>query len=674
VGSIVVDNCTALRYPGAVYPVNAKYAEIRGQRTYPSIGDLPEVPDVGVLLLGSERLMDALPEIVDAGVRAVVVPGGGHTESGAAADRLRDLLAGLRGEQGVRAVGPNCMGIVDLITGAAPYIGTVPHQYIRRGTIAAVAQSGAIIEALVNSGGRVPFSTAVSSGSEASTTTADYLRFFAEDDETSAVLAFLEGFEDGPDFVAAARTLAEAGKPLVVCLVGRSSTAQHGILAHSGRLAPSARVSAAALRQAGAVLVDDLDELIAAGEILGAGRRPAGRRVHVVTNSGGEGNLIADLAADAGLLLPPMSAQAERALSARWPAFHVSNPLDPWGVDDYPVIYPRAIQCAADEPGDILLVSQDQQLTAGVHERQLGIDLAGYLADSVLGTGKLPVLLSPSSQDPDPRLAEVCRDRGVVLLRGARPALSALGRLAAAADPTPIVSITRSQVALPPLSEPITEHSALDVLASLGVDVPRRFVVATAEDAAAMSADIKGPVVVKAMAEGMWHKTELGLVRLGLHDPEAVYEASKEILESSRAAGLAATLIVAEQIQGTLELMVGYTRDPEFGPTTLVGLGGVWTEHLDLVSLFVGALDTGAAAGLLAESRVGHMLENARGGRLDASGVVRVLCAVSQLGAAHPEVTAVDINPLIVSTRRAVAVDAVIQRSAERYITPGTTR
>ena len=256
----------------------------------------------------------------------------------------------------------------------------------------------------------------------------DFLRFFAHDHQTDSVLAFVEGFDDPRGFVAAARTLAEAGKRLAVCLVGRSAAAQAGVVAHSGKLAPQVDIAAAALEQAGAVIASDLDELVAFGEIFGAGRPVGGRRLHIVSNSGGEANLIADLSTDAGLELPAMSDAAVARLTAEWPRFHVANPLDPWGAGDYEQIYPAAIATVADEPGDILMVAIDQQQHCGEFEKRLGRDLATYL--SVHATDRFPVFVSPTSQDPDAGLARACREASIPLLRGARTACAVLGKLA----------------------------------------------------------------------------------------------------------------------------------------------------------------------------------------------------------------------------------------------------
>ena len=210
-----------------------------------------------------------------------------------------------------------------------------------------------------------------------------------------------------------------------------SAKAQAGILAHSGKLAPSARVTAAALRQAGVVVASDLDELLALGELLGTRRRIAGPRVHVVTNSGGEANMLADLADDAGLELPEMRIAAKHALGERWPAFHVANPLDPWGVDDYTEVYPPAIQAAANEPGDMLVVSQDQQVTSGDYERELSLNLAKYLAASV-PRGQAPRVAQPHQPRPRPGRHHLLSRAEHRLPSRRHPAFAALGKLAAA--------------------------------------------------------------------------------------------------------------------------------------------------------------------------------------------------------------------------------------------------
>ncbi|MEO8107930.1 MAG: acetate--CoA ligase family protein, partial [Actinomycetes bacterium] len=568
-GQIVQRNCADHRFEGSVVPVNGKYTDVGGVATVASLSDLATAPDAVVALVGTGRVQAIAEEAAAIGASAVIVPGGGFTDSGGAATELGASLATLSGVTGISVVGPNCMGVVDLVTGAMPYIGTVPRD-VRRGGVAAIAQSGAVIEALVSAGGRIPFSTLVSSGGEVVTTTADYLRSFAADSETHSVLVFIEGFADANDVLTAAREVAEAGKTVAACFVGRSARARDGILAHSGKLAPSARVTASALRQAGVVLAEDLDELITLGEILGTGRRVRGARTHIVTNSGGEANLLSDLAEDAALELPDLTPTASIPLTEKWPAFHTANPLDPWGVDDYTAVYPAAIDSIAREDGDIVIVSQDQQATAGAYERQLGLDFAQYLANATYARDTMPVMLSPTSQDPDPRLTSFCRDNDIALLRGARGALRALGSLAHRTPPTPVVSRAPARVAAITDSHEITEDVALEILGQCGVRTPVQARATTPDEAVAAAAGLEGPVVIKAVADGLLHKSDLGLVVTNVVGADAVQLAAREVLCRAAAAGLDVELLVVEQISGSLDVVVGYKRDPQFGPTTIV--------------------------------------------------------------------------------------------------------
>jgi acetate---CoA ligase (ADP-forming) len=664
VGRIAIENCRNHGYAGVVTPVNGRHAQVAGIGTAASLAELDHVPDLAVVQVGTAGVLKAVAGAVAAGVRNFVIPGGGLTDSGEEAALLVDGLRRLQSEAGIRVVGPNCMGVVDLITGAAPYIGTVPAQ-VRRGTVGVVVQSGAVAELFVNAGGRVALSTVVSCGAEATTSLADYLGFFADDPETKSVIAFAEGFSEPHEVLAAARRLAETGKPLAVAFVGRSATSQTGVTAHSGKLAPSAKVTAAALQQAGAVIAGDLDELLAFGEIFSCERLPGGNRLQVVTNSGGEGNLLADLAEDAGLVLPPLSPGVMAELAAGWPRFHARNPLDPWGADSYEVIYPTAIKLLAEEEGDIMLVSQDQQCTSGEHERTLGLHLAQYLA-SAPQDPKLPVLLSPTSQDPSPAITAVCREHKIPHLRGARPALAVLGKLVHRARQLRN-DAELDKVRIPSLedSSALTEDEALEILASLDVPVPERVVVATPGEAA--TCDLSAPLVIKGVARGLWHKSDLGLVKVGITTAGQARRAATEILDAGAVSGLDLQLLVAEMVRGTLEVYVGYKRDPQFGHTIVLGLGGIWTEFLDVADVYVGLADYEIASGWIPQTRVGQLLARARGGALDSSGIVAALVAVSRIVHSYPDVAAVDINPMIVNRDRAVAVDAVIERSAANH-------
>lgn len=661
IGQVAIENSHGHGFAGNIYPVG-RHDRVTGLECYPSLAELPEVPDVVLVQVRAEAVLSVVEEGLRLGTRGFVIPGAGFTDSGDLAVEVRSGLERFREEYDFTVVGPNCMGFVDLVTGAAPYVGTAP-PFMRRGSVAVIAQSGAIVEAVVNAGGRVPLSTVISSGSEAVTDFADYVDFFASDVSTDAVLCFVEALGKPQRAIEATRRLVAAGKRMAVCVVGRSSAAKEGIAAHSGKLASGAKVLAAAFQQEGVAIADDLDELLAMGEVFGTGRIPRGTRTHVVTNSGGEASLLADIADEVGLDLPPLGATAAGALRDAWPRFHARNPLDPWGTDDYDKIYPEVLRQAVAEPGDIIVLAIDQQRTSGGHEHKMGLDLAAYLAVAAEGTDKIPVLLSPTSQDPDPALATYCNRAGIALLRGARPGFSTLAKLATSgASAGGQIPAEGGKSHLSSSDEPMDEDQALDLLAKLGVSTPARRRVSTIDEVGAAAQELGGPVVLKGVAANLLHKTELGLVQTNLATADAVRSAAGTMGERATLQGLTVEYLIAEQVHGDLEVVVGYKRDPAFGPTVIVGSGGVWAEFFDDVEIHVGPLDRTAAERLLARSRVGQMMAQARGGQLCAEGVIAALCAVSELGTTDPEIVGIDINPLIVGRTHATAVDAVIER------------
>src|SRR5438094_5319908 len=310
--------------------------------------------------------------------------------------------------------GPNCMGVISPGRPVALYIGTIPPSLLA-GRVALVSQIGSVIEAAVNMGPRVGFSALISCGNEAVTTVGDYLRYFAHDDETRAVTLFLEGFRDPTGFVEGARALRSAGKPLAILKAGRDDQASTAVAAHSGSLAGSEEVIRGLLHQLGAIGVDDLDELFEVAELLAHGKLPRGRRLFVVTDSGGEANLVGDHARAIGLELPEPSARLREGLRSRWPRFsYIGNPIDPWGVDpDYRPLYAEILHAAGREEVDVLAVALDKVTPwAGENEVELGLAASEALVAATEGSEVVPVFLTVHATGP---AARSVRDR----LRGA---------------------------------------------------------------------------------------------------------------------------------------------------------------------------------------------------------------------------------------------------------------
>ncbi len=298
IAETVRDNLRVMGSETRCHFVNPKYDELHGQPCYPSLEALPERPDVAVVALNPLRAASVTEAAAAAGVPAVIIPGGGVVEGGEAAAAMQAEVARIAREHGLALVGPNCMGVIDLTSNSATYIGDVS-PYLPRGGVAGIAQSGSVTDAFVHSGNRVGFSRIISCGSEVVLDVCDYLAYCLDDPETSSVILFVEGFKRPERFLALADRALELGKPIMAVKVGRSDQAQAAAVAHSGSLAGETRVTDAALDAAGVIRCRDLDELLETAELV-EGVRRTGRRVGrgrtgVVTVSTGEASLIADL-------------------------------------------------------------------------------------------------------------------------------------------------------------------------------------------------------------------------------------------------------------------------------------------------------------------------------------------------------------------------------------------
>lgn len=670
VGRVLCENLRQLSYDGGVYPVNPRHDEILGWPCFESIDALPEGPDAVVAAVGFESVPDVLRAAGKRGARAAVVPGGGFTETGPVAHRVQDEIAGVAAEYGMAVCGPNCMGVVAPGRGASMYIGTIPPSLLS-GRVALVAQSGSVVEAAVNMGPRIGFSALVSYGNEAVTTAGDYLRWFAADETTTAVALFLEGFRDPAGFVAGARALRAAGKPLAVLQAGRSAEAAEAIAAHSGSLAGTDEVVTGLLHQLGAIGVDDLDELFEVAELLAHGRLPAGRRLIAITDSGGEANLIRDQASAVGLELPAPSAAFRERVQGRWPNFsYLGNPLDPWGVDrDYHTLYRELVDAMFDEEVDVVAVGLDKVTTwAGENETELGVAAVRALieADARRSGSRLPVFFTiPSTGPAAEQVRKPLRAAGIPLLHGLRPAMVAIRRAwywRQWQERTPVESPDPVPLSFDEPGPVLSEAASRDVLASYGIPLVASERAASADEAVEAAARLGHPVVVKADAAGVSHKAAAGLVALGAADDGAVRAAFERVTMAARTGGLDARGVLVQATASGIELICGMRHDPAFGPVVLLGLGGTFTEVLRDVTVRCCPPSREDLAEMLDECAAGRLL---RAASIDARPVTTVLAALSRLALDHPRVREVDVNPLFASRDGVVAADALVVLSPE---------
>jgi acetate---CoA ligase (ADP-forming) len=638
----IAENMTVPGVP--FYGVNPTRAEACGIRCYPTMADCPAVPELVVMGVGHRRIEAAVEDVVAAaGVRAVITPGLGN-EAGAEGAEIAERIGSRFREAGIAMVGPNCMGVAT--PGApSPWIGSL-HPTFVGGPVATLAHSGSIGEILVSLGPRIGFRTVVSAGNETVVDAADFVAWCADDPATRVVGLFLEAVRRPRAFEAALLRLAEAGKVAVVLKVGTSDLGAQAALAHTGALVGSDRGFSAMLRHYNAIRVDDFGDWLEHLEVFSRAKPPRGRRIGAVTNSGGEGEYFADKAEQAGIPLQLFSPELRARIAAEFPNFtHVGNPADCWAIDDDRVVFPRVFELMAQSGEfDVLVSAIDHSIWLHGTERQLATNIAGDLAAAVAGTDIFPAVITVTTACAPSEDLEWARGHDIPMLKGSLPGLRAL---AARLGYEPYLPPPREV----PIDEPLAGAGALSeidsaaVLAEHGVPYVRAKRCASPDEAVAAAERIGYPVVVK--VDNVAHKARVGGVALHIADAGSVRSAAER---------MGGRVVVAEQASGGVEVLLGAVRDPDYGPTIAVGIGGGLAEQLDLVAAGLAPLDDAGARRLVAAVPA---LVRLLGGA-PPQVLIDAVVAVSQLMAEHPEAVEIDVNPLLVSGERAVALDCLI--------------
>jgi acyl-CoA synthetase (NDP forming) len=682
IGRMVIESLDRIGFAGAIYPINPKYETLLGRRCYPSIADLPSGVDCLAFCVSHDRVLEHMRPAAERGIGAAVIFDGGFGESGPDGRRLQEDLAGICREAGIALCGPNCMGVVSPHDKSLVYIQTVrdPDAGLA-GNVGLISQSGSICIGLLADCRRFGWSHAISSGNEAVLTTADFLEYLIDDPETRVIATFTESVRDPERYVAALDRAAERGKPVVVLKVGKSERTRRAITSHTGGLAGESRVFSAMLRAHRAIEVDDMDELT---EVLAAcqgSRWPRGRRLAVMTASGGQAELLLDVAASAGLLLPPLSA-ASRADVERviGPITGDGNPLDAWGNGNFAANFPHALRVLGADPEiDVVALCSD-----GLDDSPIGaparlLEYARLLAEASTTSTK-PFFFTTTRSGVFRRdQVALLREYGVAVVGGTRQGLGAVDRLArwsAVLPPARTTTAPTGRVAamLGGRSRPtIHEGDAKRLLAAAGVPIVRERQVATVQAALAAAVTLGYPVVLKVVSDAIPHRSDLGLVAVDLRDERdlgSAWERMARRLDETSTRADVAGFLVQEMARGGVEVFAGVTRDPDFGLVLAFGAGGVMIEALGDVALRALPLRVGEAEAMIAETRAAALLAGfRRAPPADVPALLRCLEAIGDFAWAERDAIAeIDVNPIVVRAEGegCVVVDAlVVPRRAE---------
>jgi acyl-CoA synthetase (NDP forming) len=655
----------------SVYLVNRRGGSVLGRSAYPSIEALPEAPELVVLSIPAAFFEEAVAESLAKGAQAIVGITAGLAETGESGRASETAAARMVREAGAVLLGPNCLGHCD--NAAELYLSS---ERLPPGGIGLISQSGNLALELGVKAREVGvgFARFASVGNQADIEVADLVEDFAASDGVELIAVYCEDFRNGRRFVEAASLSTESGKPVVLLAAGSSSAAARAARSHTGALVSAGTAVAAACRAAGIEQVRTPKELIDVAQALGCGVLPKGRRVGIVADGGGHGAIAADVAEAAGLDVPAFSAGLSLQLAeATRTTGGNSNPVDLAGAGEQDIwSFSRVVSAlvASGEIDALLLTGYfggyggySPAVAAGERE------VASAIADLVASSGTPLVVhtmhvTDVPDQAPDDAGGPIgrLRRRRVPVYWNVEDAASCLSRLvrragALSAPLRPGNARLSTLCDRPAVRAESGYFGARALLEAHGFPfVPARR-AGTLEMARKAAVDLGYPVAVKAVE--LEHKSDAGAVVLGVSSDEELDSVVGGLL--ARFPETALSVEAMASLPSSVELLVGAVRDPRFGPVVLVGLGGIYTEVLADTATALAPVSVEEAAGLVSELRAAPLLLGARGRpRLDVEGAARAVAALSEAAMLHPEITELEVNPLVVGPDGVYGVDARI--------------
>lgn len=677
VGRVVLANIVAGGFAGAIYPVNPKYRAVQGLKCHARVADLPMAPDLAVIMTPPASVPGLVGELAAKGCRGAVV----LTAGIGSVDGLRQQMLAAAQPSLMRLIGPNTIGLVSplvRLNASFAHLGAAP------GGLGLISQSGAIVSSVIDWAATegVGFSQILSLGDMADVDVGDCLNWLAADEATKAILIYLESIPAARKFMSAARAAARV-KPVIAVKPGRHREAAAAALTHTGALAGADGIVDAALRRAGIIRVDDLEDLFHAAEITARFAPLARGRLGIVTNGGGAGVLAVDRLIDFGgelaQLGPDTVAALDKVLPATWSR---ANPVDIIG-DAPPERYTAAVSAVAADPGvDAILAMNCPTALASPGDAATALSV---LATHGLVNGK-PLLASWLGKHAAEPARAILRQAGIATVdtpAAAAQAVSLLTRWSqlrrrlerspAAVGERPVARSDAAAIIARAAAEDrrvLTEPEAKAVLAAYGLPVPELAFARTPEDVGCVAEEMLArhpALVVKLVSRSITHKSDLGGVKLDLASAEAAQAAAETIRANvlrqhpeSALDGFAVQPMVRRP--GAHEVLVGLSTDPVFGPVVLFGAGGTAVEVLDDAATGLVPLDEVLAGDLIDATRISRLLAGYRDRpAADRQAMLDALLGLSQLAIDFPAIMAADINPLLVDAEGALVLDARIE-------------
>ena len=668
VGRAVFTNILLNEYTGTVYPVNPKDRSISGVRSYPSIGDLPESVDVAVVVVPAAVVPAVTEECGKKGVKGLIIISAGFKEVGQDGAALERQVASLAQKYSMRMVGPNCLGTINTdpeVRLNASFASQMPLE----GSIAFASQSGALGEAVIDyaTGEGIGFSKFISVGNKADVNENDILEYLREDPKTKVILLYIEDIVDGRKFVDTVSKVTEE-KPMIAVKAGVSPEGAKAASSHTGALAGSDEAYNAILKQSGVLRVESIIDLFDYARAFAKQPLPRGNRVAIITNGGGPGIMATDASVRYGMQISQFSEATKAKLRAGLPKeASVNNPVDLIG-DAQSDRYELALQALYDEGVDCGLVLLTPQAMVDLKKVAETIASVGPR----FGKTILTSILGLTDITPAVEVLESNNIPHYTFPESAVRALAAMYEYQRWVE-RPRTQIKHFDVDVGKAQEIILnakragltnlpQDEALRILSTYGIPVIKTETALSKTEAVEAATRIGYPVAMKIVSPDVVHKIDVGGVKLDLNSDQDVSEAFDEILKNvnSRVPGARIEgVLLQEYITGGTETIIGIHRDPKFGPLLMFGLGGIYVEAYRDVSFRLAPIRELSADNMISQIRGSKILQGFRGQPpADTKTIAECIERLSQLSIDLPDVTELDVNPLVAFANGCKALDA----------------
>ena len=672
IGGQPIKLLTEYGYRGRVYPVNPKYTEVKGLTCYPDIGAVPQPCDIALIAVSGALVPGAIEQCGRAGIPFAVILSAGFSEAGESGKALNEKLLAAIQSSGVRVVGPNCLGVMNLDESfRLGFGGTLQLKTLNPGPIAMVTQSGGFgfgVVAVACYYG-LGFNHVISTGNEVDLTALDWMEHLIERPDVEILTAFLEGTTEGKRLRRLGERALELGKPVLIWKVGNTDVGSKAATSHTARLTAGYELFRTAFREGGFIEVQDVDDLVDYCKAFRGKKLPRGRGVGVMTLSGGAGVLLADRCTARGLTLPRLSEATRETLRGIVVAYaSIENPIDTTaqGYNDNFASYTKTMREVLADPNIDSIVARAPRGTVAQA-------WAEGLVDMLKGVDK-PLLLNwPTSPDDNRPAMDYLERNGVpcILAPGRTvDAMAALSDFAAKRRAFEAARARGGKRAIAPQKLDLAaggtlgEHASKALLKAYGIAVTEEKLLSPETIEKLTAAPLPFPLAVKIESADIPHKTEAGVIRLHIHSIDALKQAAREVLAAARQykpdARIAGVLV--QQMAAGEEVILGAVNDPHFGPVIAFGLGGVFTEIMHDVTHRYAPFDAETAKAMIHEIKGVKLLQGYRGKppcNIDA--LADAVSRLSLLVADHADrIAEIDINPLFVNADGVVAADALV--------------